>query len=150
MPEQNDANGFRVVIFRVAEGYYALDISLVSEIVRMQKITKIPDTKEYIKGVINLRGQIIPVVSLRKRFRTEEEGSDKKTRIVIVAQDDFEVGIIIDEVYKVVSVMGESLEPATEEMIGKGERFFNSVLKSAEGIIGILNLEVVLENRNAV
>lgn len=145
MSEHNDKNSVRYVVFKVGVEIYSLDISKVHEIIKMQDVTGIPDIKEYISGVINLRGKIIPVISLRKRLDIGEGTDGKKTRIIIVGMDDYEVGLVVDEVCRVIAAGPDSMEPVTDEMSRKGERFLESVIRAKDGIVGVLNLEEVLE-----
>lgn len=146
MSEQVALTNLSFVVFKIGTEYYGIYISQVQEIIKMQDITGVPDIKEYIMGVINLRGKIVPVISLRRRLDIGEDNCTKKTRIIIVDTNDFEVGLIVDEISKVVAVLPGSMERAEEELIGKGERFLEYIIKSEDGVIGILNLEILLDS----
>ena len=90
---------------------YGIDIRYVDNIVRMQKITRVPKVQKFFKGVINLRGEIIPVMSIRARFNLEDDVYTDKTRIIIIKPDQQEkIGILVDSVKEVVSLEEDNIE----------------------------------------
>ncbi|MBS3949131.1 MAG: purine-binding chemotaxis protein CheW [Peptococcaceae bacterium] len=104
----------QLVIFGINAELYAIDTQGVKEISRMEDITPIPRTKPYIEGILNLRGQIIPVVCLRKRLGLPERVDDKETRIIIIDFDELRVGLIVDFVSEVITLIDSTLIPAPE------------------------------------
>ncbi len=98
-----------LVTFRLGNGEYAIDIMQAKEIIKMEKITLIPNAPEFVEGVINLRGNIIPIIDLKKRFNLEETEGDKNTGIIIVKIEDVDMGIIIDAISKVVSISNSDI-----------------------------------------
>ncbi len=100
----------QIVGFRVGKENFGVPISIVHEIVRMMEITEIPDSPSYIEGVINLRGKIIPVVDLRKRFE-EPVQSNRHNRILVAELDGHLVGLIVDAAHEVLKVNSELIEP---------------------------------------
>ncbi len=104
----------KYLTFRLAEEEYGLEILKVQEIIRMQAVTRVPKTPDYVRGVINLRGKVIPVVELRKKFTLSPCEDTEKTCIIVVqiSSSDFSVvmGIIIDEVREVLDIASENIE----------------------------------------
>lgn len=131
-------------VFSIGGQLCALSIEEVVEIIRIQTITDVPDVKEYIVGMINLRGNIITVLDLRKRYKMLAQSFQKKTRIMIVHYDGEEVGIIVDEVMMVTYVDKTNVEPPLEMFNTIEKDCFKGFAKIDEQLIGILNLEKVL------
>jgi purine-binding chemotaxis protein CheW len=100
----------QIVGFRVGKENFGVPIGIVHEIVRMMEITVVPDAPSYIEGVINLRGKIIPVVDLRKRF-TESFEPDRRNRILVAELDGHQVGLVVDAANEVLKVNSELIEP---------------------------------------
>ena len=102
---------YQLVSFEIADEEFGIDILKVQEIIRLVEITHMPHTPAFVEGVINLRGQIIPVVDLRKRFELPVEERTKDTRVVVVDIAKADLGVIVDAVTEVLHVSGESIEP---------------------------------------
>ena len=99
------------IVIRLGVEQYGIDIKYVDNIVRMQKITRVPKVADYIKGVINLRGEVIPVMSLRLKMDLPEDEFTKATRIIILKLEQYgTIGIIVDEVKEVVTLINEEVE----------------------------------------
>lgn len=127
------------VVFTIQKQMYSLPIREVIEILRPQVITKVPGLKEHIQGVINLRGNIIPVV---KMLNQGEQKKSKKNRIVIVEGEMEKVGIIVDEVKMVTYVDQKNIEPPPGSHVEHD--FFHGFVKLHSEVIGILNLNKIL------
>lgn len=121
----------QVVIFRLLDGEYALEITSVKEIVRYQEITKIPEAPIFIKGLLNLRGQVIPVIDLKRRFYQVDSMVTEETRIVVVKVGEGLIGIIADEVSEVLRLSEKDIEPTPSLL-----KDFNQ-----SGIVGVGKLE---------
>ncbi|KMY54255.1 chemotaxis protein [Bacillus sp. FJAT-27231] len=132
------------VVFAINKQLCALSIEEVMEIIRIQPITDVPEVNDYIAGVINLRGNIIPVVNLRKRYGMEAVSFQKKTRIIIVNDTTGDIGLIVDEVAMVTYVEEENLEPPLDVFNSIEKECFNGFVKREGQLIGILNLKNVL------
>lgn len=130
------------IVMELGAEKYALKISEVYEIIKMQKITAVPNTKTYLEGVTNIRGKIVPIVSLRKRFQLGETTVTRKTRIVVVNPHDEMIGIVVDGVNQVITF--SDIQPSTEIVSGIDSSYLQGVGQSDEGLIGILNLDHVL------
>lgn len=132
------------VVFLVEKQLCALSIKEVVEIIRIQPITEVIGERDYIAGVINLRGSIIPVLHLRMRYNMPLIDFNKKSRIIIVRNDNEEIGLIVDEVLMVTDVEDEQLEPPLEIFNAIEKDCFKGFAKVREQLIGILNLDKVL------
>ena len=132
-PSDNRTKAGKYLTFRLAAEEYGLEILKVQEIIQMQAITRIPRTPEYVRGVINLRGKVIPVVDLRRKFGLDHLEDTERTCIIVVqirAQDHLMImGVIIDEVREVLDIPEASIEDApafgasidTEFILGMGK-----------------------------
>lgn len=101
----------QLVGFRVGEEEFCLDILSVQEIIRLQQLTRVPNSPDAMDGVMNLRGKIIPVIALRKRFGLEQTPSDKNARIVVVEVRGTVLGLIVDSVSEVLRIPADTVEP---------------------------------------
>jgi len=105
--------GKQYIVVRLGTEFYGIDIKYVDNIVRNQRITRVPKAQHYFKGVINLRGEIIPVMSLRLKFGLEPDKYTNATRIIIIKlEQQSAIGIIVDEVKEVVTLTGGSIDKA--------------------------------------
>lgn len=130
------------IVYELANEKYALKISDVYEIIKMQKITPVHNSKSFLEGVINLRGKIIPVINLPKRFGLNHYTVTKSTRIVIVKSRDEVVGIIVDKVNQVVRF--SDIQPPPEMMAGIDGSYFEGIGIAGEEIVSILKIDKVL------
>ncbi|WP_373229198.1 chemotaxis protein CheW [Cohnella sp.] len=130
------------VEFGVGEENYAILISDIHEIIRMQDITEIPNCQHYVQGVINLRGRIVPVISLRSLFSLDKEVLTKSTRIVVVNHQEESVGIIVDKVNKVATF--SDIQAPPERVGGISGAYFVGIGITPASLVGILKLDEVL------
>ncbi len=127
---------------------YGIDIKYVDNIVRMQKITRVPKAQQYFKGVINLRGEIVPVMSIRNKFGLEDDVFTDKTRIIILKPEQHEtIGVIVDNVKEVVSLESSNIEKVQS---GRDEKskYINAVGKNQDNLISLLNVNGVIDDVN--
>ena len=108
---EEDTQKGRFLTFRLAEEDYGLEIRYVTEIIGIQKITEVPDLPGFVKGVINLRGKVIPVMDVRARFSLPERAYDERTCIVVVNVEEKSVGLVVDKVNEVASIADDQIEP---------------------------------------
>jgi len=130
------------VEFGIEREQYAIRIQDIHEIIKMQEITHIPGVMPYVKGVINLRGKIVPVLSLRELFGMEEQPCTKQTRIVVVNHVEDTVGIVVDHVNKVTTF--NDIQAPQGRFGGLDSRLFAGIGLAGGGLVGILQLEEVL------
>jgi purine-binding chemotaxis protein CheW len=127
------------IISRLGEERHAFNIRDINEIIKMEHITEVPNSRPYIKGVINLRGKIVPVVSMCRRFGIPETLVGKSTRIVVVQFQNEGTGIIVDAVEKVTSF--RDIQPPLETNSTLSTLFIDGIGRNEDELVGILNLE---------
>lgn len=134
------------IVIKMGVEQFGIDIKYVDNIVRMQKITRVPKAQKWFNGVINLRGEIIPVMSLRKKFELEDDVLTDKTRIIILKPDNQgAIGVIVDQVKEVVTLGSESIEKAQTDMRDEKSKYISSIGKQGDELITILNINGVLD-----
>ncbi len=132
------------IVTQLGGEQYGIDIKYISNIIRMSKITRVPKVSDYIKGVINVRGVVIPTISLRLKLGLPEEEITKKTRIIILTLEQHEsIGVLVDEVKEVVTLEENHIERIGYEKDDK-ERFLSGVGKSDGKLISLLDITSVL------
>ncbi|MBW7453953.1 chemotaxis protein CheW [Paenibacillus sepulcri] len=130
------------VEFELGQENYAIPISAIHEIIRMQDITEIPNGRNYVKGVINLRGKIVPIIHLSRLFELQETPAGKSTRIVVVNHTLEYIGIIVDRVNQVTTFT--DIQPPPERIGGINGSYFAGIGISTAGLVGILKMDEVL------
>ena len=134
----------QLVVFDLSSEAYGVDIGAVREIIRLQDITKVPRTPEFVEGVINLRGKVIPVVDLRKRFGLPAEKESKENRIVVVDIGAQDIGVVVDAVTEVLRIATESVEPPASVITTADSEYLLGIAKLDSRLIILLDLERVL------
>ncbi len=135
----------QVVGFRIGRETFGVPISLVREIVRVPEITSVPNAPEYIEGVINLRGRIIPVVDLRKRFRENVAAPTKKNRIVVVEAEGRLIGLLVNSASEVLRILPSEIE-APQDVFQEGElNYITGVGKLRGRLVILLDLNKILQ-----
>ena len=133
-----------MVVFDLADEGYGVDISTVREIIRLQEITQVPRTPEFVEGVINLRGKVIPALDLRKRFGVTVEAKSQDNRIVVVDIGDQDIGVIVDAVKEVLRIPTDSVEPPASVITTAGSDYLLGIAKLDSRLIILLDLRMVL------
>ena len=137
----------QLVTFFLGEEIYGIDILAVHEIIRMQQITEIPRTASYVEGVINLRGKVIPVIDLRKRFNLPAGEETKDTRIIVVEIENKVIGMIVDGVSKVLRLPASLVEPPSPIMGGIDSNYIKGVGKVDNTLVVLLDLTKINEGQ---
>lgn len=134
------------IVIKIGDEQYGIDIRFVDNIVRNQRITRIPKAQPYFKGVINLRGEVIPVMSLRLKFELEPDEYTNATRIIIIKLDaQSAIGLIVDEVREVVSLSEDAIEKTTNADMNDAKlQFLSGIGKSDDSLISLLNITAVI------
>ncbi|MRH42281.1 chemotaxis protein CheW [Aquibacillus halophilus] len=146
MTEVNDQE-IKAIIFQLKNEEYAISVQQVGSIERMQHITRVPQTSEFVKGVINLRGVVTPIIDLRKRFGIEESEFTDSTRIIIVYIDGLEVGLIVDAAYDVIDIPQSAIEPPPEVIGTVDVDYIEGVAKVDSRLLILLNMKEVLSSK---
>ncbi len=128
---------------------FGIDINYVDNIVRMQHITRVPGTPDYIKGVINLRGEIVPIMNLRLKMGLEEIEETKATRIIIIKMDQIgKIGLIVDCVKEVINLSEDQMEVTKHDSKDDTAHFVSAVGKVGDYIISLLDLNTVVLDKS--
>ncbi|HKL24982.1 MAG TPA: chemotaxis protein CheW [Desulfuromonadales bacterium] len=136
----------QLACFRIGNELYGLDIMRIKEIIRPQKLTPVPKAPRFIEGVINLRGTVIPVADLRKRFDQQVSDNPRKNRILVCALEGRMVGLLVDEVMEVRSFTRQEMTPASMFFKGQGDDFFLGVARQDDLLVMLLDLDRVLSS----
>ncbi len=132
------------VIFKLGNEEYGVDIMKVKEISEFKESTKVPNTPYFVDGIINLRGEIIPIINLKKRFNIEGNNINSDTRIIVININDKNVGFVVDEASQVLRIDEKDIESAPEIIAGVDRQYINGVGKINEKIVILLDLEKIL------
>ncbi|SDJ72010.1 chemotaxis protein CheW [Sediminibacillus albus] len=143
MPEESNQD-IKAIVFQLNEEEFAISVKQVGSIERMQHITRVPQTAEFVKGVINLRGVVTPIIDLRKRFGLEASEFTESTRMIIVYMEDMEVGLIVDAAYDVIDIPKGAVEPAPEVVGTVDVDYIEGVAKLDSRLLILLNMNNVL------
>ncbi len=141
---------YQIVIFELASELFGLQIATVESIIKLQPITQVPHTPGFVEGVTNLRGNVLPVIDLRKRFGFEPKTVDKDSRIIVVNADKIKVGIIVDAVTEVLTISEQAVEPAPAITMTIDSNFITGIVKITKNLVILLNLEKVLAGQERV
>ncbi len=137
----------QLVVFRLGAERYGIDISRVQGIERMQPVTVVPRAPHFVEGVINLRGQITPVINLRARFGFERAEPTKETRIVVVYMRDQWVGLVVDAVEGVSRLSSSQIEPPSAFVRSAESGYLRGIAKIEDGLLILLDLDKVLDGQ---
>ncbi len=135
----------QLVSFNIGSEEFGVDILKVQEINRMVDITRVPQAPHYVEGVINLRGRVIPIIDLRKRFSLETREYDKNTRIVVVDIVGHITGVVVDAVSEVLRLQAGTIEPAPEIVTGISSEYIKGVAKLEDRLLILLDLSKVID-----
>lgn len=150
MTETNHNTGtiddlIQLVSFKLGEEEFGIDILRVQEINRMVNITQVPQAPHYCEGVINLRGKVIPVIDLRKKFDMESSEWDKNTRIVVCDVDGNVIGMIVDAVHEVLRIPASTIEPAPKIVTSIDVDYIKGVARLEERLLIFLDISRIAD-----
>lgn len=135
------------IVAKLGNEQYGIDIAYVDNIVRMQNITRVPKTQSYFMGVINLRGEIIPVMDLRKKLELEEKEISNSTRIIIIKPEQNSLlGLLVDEVREVVTLSEEDVEKVSYENGAESNLYVTGVGKYKDTLISLINISGIISD----
>ena len=139
-------NSVQYIVVNLGAEQYGIDIKYVDNIVRMQKITRVPKAQSFFSGVINLRGEIIPVMSIRKRFGLVDDEITDKTRIIVIKPEQQEaIGILVDVVKEVVTLTDDQIEKVYSNGTDEKRKFVSAVGKNNDELISLMNISEILD-----
>lgn len=131
----------QLVVFELNGESYGVDVASIREIIRMQDIFKVPDTPDFVEGVINLRGKVTPVVDLRRKFKFERKERDKESRIVVADVGGHDLGVVVDAVVEVMRIKAESVEPPSSLLATANGEYLLGIAKLEDKLIILLDLK---------
>ncbi|MFZ1685067.1 MAG: chemotaxis protein CheW [Candidatus Zixiibacteriota bacterium] len=140
-----NSDELQLVSFNIGTEEFGVEILKVQEINRMVEITKVPQAPHYVEGVINLRGKVIPIIDLRKRFNLDVKEYDKNTRIVVVDISGSIMGMIVDAVSEVLRLPSSTIEPPPEIVTGLNAEYIKGVAKLEDRLLIFLDLSRVID-----
>lgn len=136
----------KLVSFTLDHEEFCVDVLKVREIIHVPLITRVPNTPPYLEGVINLRGKVIPVISMRKKFGLQNVENDKQTRIMVMEVGSELMGFIVDAVSEVIRVSAGEIQPSPAKMSGDiDQECIAGVINQSERLLVLLNLEMMLD-----
>ncbi len=145
--KNKDKDMIQLVTFSLGEEVFGVDILTVQEIIRLLNITRVPRSPDFVEGVINLRGKIIPIVDLRKRFGLKTKVHDSATRIVVINMANITVGFVVDEVSKVLRLPSDMIAAPPGVVSGLDSDYINGVGKFNDLLLILLDLDKLLSNQ---
>jgi purine-binding chemotaxis protein CheW len=134
----------QLVIFEIGNEHFGIDIAAVEGIVKMQEITRVPQAAEYVEGITNLRGSVLPVIDLEKRFGIPPHEKTRETRIVVVNMDSVKIGMIVAAVSEVLTIDDSVIEPAPAIVTTINSRFITGIARIDTRLVILLDLNLVL------
>lgn len=151
MPEMIENKGVtkkQYIVVKIGSEQYGIDISYVDNIVRMQKITRVPKAQSYFKGIINLRGEIVPVMSIRRKMGLDDDVFTHASRIIILKiESQAALGIIVDEVKEVVSLGTDQIDKVAYDIKDGKSNFINGIGKNGNELISLFEIGSIIEEK---
>ncbi len=138
----------QLVTFSIGEEEFGVDILQVQEIIRTMEITNVPRAPEFVEGVINLRGKVIPIVTMRSRFGLEPKEHDKYTRIIVIENEMIVVGFVVDSVSEVLRIPASSVQPPPPVVAGLDSEYIDGIGKLDGRLLILLDLDSLLDNED--
>ena len=143
--KKQDVDLLQMVTFKIGEEEFGVDILRVQEIIRIMEITRVPKAPHFVEGVINLRGRVIPIIDLRKRFGLTAREHDKDTRIIVIEINNMIVGFVVDAVHEVLRIPADTVEPPPPAVMGGVDsEYIKGVGKLDDRLLILLDLDRLL------
>ena len=146
--QRKDDELLQLVTFSIGEEEFGVDILKVQEIIRTMEITKVPRAQDFVEGVINLRGKVIPIIDLRRRFGFSSKQHDKHTRIIVIEINNMIVGFVVDSVSEVLRIPAATVEPPPPVVAGVESEYISGVGKLEDRLLILLDLDKLLSGED--
>jgi purine-binding chemotaxis protein CheW len=143
---QKTNNILQLVGFELGNEKFGVDILSVKEIIRTVEITRVPRAPDFVEGIINLRGEVIPIIDLRLRLGVEKKAFDKTTRLIVVELDSQQVGFVVDVVSQVLRLPKETIEPPPDMVTGVDSAYLEGVIRVEDHLLMLLDLKRILSH----
>ncbi len=146
--ETQDVETKQFIVVQIGNEKYGIDIGYIDNIVRMQKITRVPKVQSYFKGVINLRGEIVPVMSIRKKMGLEDDVITDASRIIILkVEEKGSLGVIVDQVREVITLNMAEVDKTSVSARNVKDTFINGIGKNGEELISLFEINAIIEEK---
>lgn len=144
----NVDNTIQVIVFNIGEERYGVEISQIKEIILLTQVTHIPNVPDFVEGVLNLRGQIVAIINLRKKLGKEQKKNDENTRIIVIEHGSSTIGMMVDSVSEVKYLSSKNIEEIPRFLALKDEsKFLKGIGKLEDGLLTLMDLkELFSEN----
>jgi len=136
--------GKKYVVFQIGEGHYAIPLTEVSQIIRHENVTDVPTAPPFVEGVINIGGEVIPVINLRSRFSLSATEITRKNRVIIVQRQDSRYGVLVDSVREILDLDENSIAPEAASVFGMKAEFVRGIAKIRDNVLVLLDIFKVL------
>jgi purine-binding chemotaxis protein CheW len=146
--DTEDMQTGRYLTFSIGDVMFGIEMLYITEIIGMQKITELPDMPDYMKGIINLRGKIIPVLDVRLLFGKEVREFDDRTCVIVIDIAGVPIGLIVDRVSEVVTIPSADVSDVPKASKGQNNRFVKNIGKTEGGVVLILDCEKLLNDQD--
>ena len=146
--ETQEVESKQYIVVQIGNEKYGIDIGYIDNIVRMQKITRVPKAQSYFKGVINLRGEIVPVMSIRKKMGLQDDVITDASRIIILkVEEKGSLGVVVDQVREVITLNTAEIDKTAIGARSVKDTFINGIGKNGEELISLFEINAILEER---
>ena len=135
------------IVVKIGNEQYGINIQYIDNIVRNQRITRVPKAQSYYKGVINLRGEIIPVMSIRLKLGLEDDNYTDKTRIIIIKVDGATIGVIVDQVKEVVTLATDEIDKSAASSKNVKDNFINGIGKTGDSLVSLFEISAIIDEK---
>ncbi len=147
--EENVGERIQFIVVKVGSENYGINIKYVDNIVRMQSITRVPSAQRYFRGIINLRGEVVPVMSLRRRMELDDDEFTKDSRIIILkVEESGVIGVVVDAVREVVTLGENQIEDISSDAKSDPLNFLYGIGKNGEELVSLLDVMRVIEDKD--
>lgn len=146
---EEDTQKGKFLTFSVGEEIFGIEIQYVTEIIGIQQITSLPEVPEYIKGVINLRGKIVPVIDVRIKFKKESIQYTDRTCIIVIDTEEITVGLIVDKVAEVLNLDDDNIVEPPNQRVGIENKYIQGIGKYEEQVILLLECNKLLNKKES-
>ena len=147
--ETQEVESKQYIVVQIGNEKYGIDIGYIDNIVRMQKITRVPKAQSYFKGVINLRGEIVPVMSIRKKMGLSDDVITDASRIIILKEEKGSLGVVVDQVREVITLNTAEIDKTAVGARNIKDTFINGIGKNGEELISLFEISAILDERDA-
>ncbi len=140
----------QLISFTVGEEEYGLDLLTVKEVIRVKEITRLPRAPSFVRGIINLRGDVIPIIDLREKFGLERQEATANTRVIVVDVEGKLIGMVVDSASQVVRIPADQIDPPPPIVGGLSVEYIRGVGKLADRLVILLNIDRILSSAEKV